>query len=286
MENTKKWTGWILIAAILLITIVALAMNSIAGGKTKTDDILSQYQGILKELFPQTAGTTDGFERLDNGDGGFVYRLKQADGDRYAVQQIVQGYIGPVEVISALSSDGTLLGIYVGGKDFRETEGLGGKTRDAAFTDQFSNQRLPVTLGKEIDAVSGATVTSQAVVDAVNLSLHRLQSTADVQYASNTQTRTANASVIGYGGPVLVHLTLDENGVITALDVGGARFMETQGVGSRVREEAFTSQLIGLSTPVALNKDFDAVSGATVSSQAVADAVNEAAAFLEESGTN
>lgn len=93
---------------------------------------------------------------------------------------------------------------------------------------------------------------------------------------------TANASAIGYAGPVLVRLTLEDSGAISAIDVGGARFLETVGVGSGVREEAFTSQFIGKTPPLTLNQDVDAVSGATLSSQAVVDAVNEAFAFLEE----
>ena len=97
-----------------------------------------------------------------------------------------------------------------------------------------------------------------------------------------TTAGTANASVIGYGGPVLVRLTLDEAGLITGLDVGGARFSETEGVGGRVRGEAFVQPFIGKKPPLELNKDVDALSGATISSQAVVDAVNEAAAFLQE----
>ena len=53
------------------------------------------------------------------------------------------------------------------------------------------------------------------------------------------------------------------------------------GVGSGVREEAFTSQFIGKTPPLTLNQDIDAVSGATLSSQAAVDAVNEAYAFLK-----
>lgn len=93
--------------------------------------------------------------------------------------------------------------------------------------------------------------------------------------------RTANASAIGYAGPVLVRLTLDDSGAISAIDVGGARFLETVGVGSGVREEAFTSQFIGKTPPLTLNQDIDAVSGATLSSQAAVDAVNEAYSFLK-----
>lgn len=93
--------------------------------------------------------------------------------------------------------------------------------------------------------------------------------------------RTANASAIGYAGPVLVRLTLDDSGAISDIDVGGARFLETVGVGSGVREEAFTSQFIGKTPPLTLNQDIDAVSGATLSSQAAVDAVNEAYTFLK-----
>ena len=41
-------------------------------------------------------------------------------------------------------------------------------TEDEAFHDQFIGKSLPLTLGEEIDALSGATATSQAVVEALN----------------------------------------------------------------------------------------------------------------------
>lgn len=93
---------------------------------------------------------------------------------------------------------------------------------------------------------------------------------------------TANASAIGYGGPVLVRLTLDDQGRISAMDVGGARFQETEGVGSRVREESYVQTYIGKTPPLTLGEDVDAVSGATFSSRALVQAVNDAAAFLAQ----
>lgn len=95
-------------------------------------------------------------------------------------------------------------------------------------------------------------------------------------------SRTANASIMGYGGPVLVRLTLDESGMIQNADIGGARFQETEGLGSRVRDDAFVQSLIGKKPPLELGKDVDAVSGATVSSTAAVEAVNAAYAFLNE----
>ncbi len=291
MEKRRKWIGWILIVGILLITTIALGVNTLSGSSTQADATLQEYEGTLRALLPQTGGTADVFERVDNGEGGFIYRVRQADGDAYAVQQTVQGYAGPVEVITAAKADGTIIGIHVGGSEFKETEGLGGKARDEAFTGQFREKKLPVTLGRDIDAISGATVTSQAVVDAVNLTLERLQGIPGLELSPTSTVApetgepagmTANASAIGYGGPVLVRLTLDEQGKIAALDVGGARFSETEGVGSRVRDESFTQTFIGLTPPLTLNKDVDAISGATISSQAVVEAVNDAAAFLTQ----
>ena len=92
--------------------------------------------------------------------------------------------------------------------------------------------------------------------------------------------REANASVIGYGGPVLVRVRLNADGAIESLNVGEARFAETDGVGGKVKDESFIRQFVGKTPPLELGKDIDGISGATVSSQAVVDAVNQAAEFL------
>lgn len=93
---------------------------------------------------------------------------------------------------------------------------------------------------------------------------------------------TANASQIGYAGPVLVRLTLDESGAIEALDIGGARFQETESLGGKVREDAFISPFIGKTPPLTLGEDIDAISGATLSSTAAVEAVNDAALFIAQ----
>ena len=49
-----------------------------------------------------------------------------------------------------------------------ETAGFGQKCAEEDFTAQFIGKTLPVTLGEDVDAVAGATITSTAVVDALN----------------------------------------------------------------------------------------------------------------------
>lgn len=296
MEKQRKWSGWVLIALIVIVSGTALVFNTLADPQTGADPDLQQNESILRQFFPDAGPAPDGFERLDTDGQGFVYAVKQGGNVLgHAVRQTVKGYGGPIEVTVGFDPQHVIRGIHVGGAEFQETEGLGARAKEPAFTDQFQGQVTPLELGQQVDAISGATVTSQAVVDAVNQATDRLAHhigiTAPVPssnpvgsaQAALGQARTANASVIGYGGPVLARITLNADGAIESVEFGGARFLETDGVGSRVRDDAsFAQAFVGKTPPLTLGQEVDALSGATVSSQAALDAVNEAYAFLTE----
>lgn len=80
----------------------------------------------------------------------------------------VQGYGGEVELTVGMDVQGVLTGLSVGGSNFAETAGLGSKAKEPEFTSQFIGKTVPVALGESIDAISGATITSRAVVEGVN----------------------------------------------------------------------------------------------------------------------
>lgn len=281
MEKQRKWAGWIIagVASVLLITILTLNQGTAVETPALPEASDIPDETIRRQLFPYAEEGSDAFEKLEIEGLEAHAVLRGGETLGYTIRHTVQGYAGPIELVVGLRPDQTLTGVYIGGSSFRETEGLGAKAKEPAFTDQFAGKTVPVELGKEIDSIAGATITSRAVVDGVNNAAAHLQ-----PFLSPAQPdgRTANASAIGYGGPVLVRLTLDENGVISWIDVGGARFMETEGIGSRVREKAFMEQFIGKTPPLSLGEDIDAVSGATLSSEAAVRAVNDAAAFLAQ----
>jgi len=91
---------------------------------------------------------------------------------------------------------------------------------------------------------------------------------------------TATVTVTGYGGPIEITIGMDETGALTGLNVGGTKFAETAGLGARAKEPEFTGQFVGKRTPVTLNQDVDAISGATITSTAVTKGVNLAAAAI------
>ena len=87
-----------------------------------------------------------------------------ADG---VLSAIVQGFGGDVTVQVELNDDGTVKTLTIDTPN--ETAGLGQRASEAEFTDQFIGKAGPFTYGENgIDALSGATVTSNAVLEAIN----------------------------------------------------------------------------------------------------------------------
>ena len=154
-----------------------------------------------------------------------------------------------------------------------ETPGFGVKCSEADFTKQFIGKTLPVTLGTDVDAVTGATVTSQAVVDALNtLAAPAEEAAAPAEEEAPEGQLTATKR--GFGGDVTVKAVLEDNKVVS-LTVETPN--ETEGFGSKCSEEDFTKQFIGKTLPVTLGTDVDEVSGATITSTVVVDALNSLA---------
>ena len=91
---------------------------------------------------------------------------------------------------------------------------------------------------------------------------------------------------LGFGGSlgVMVGFELETGDVV---GIGVTTLAETPGVGTRVTEESFTLQFRGLpgDTVFKVKKDggdIDGISGATISSRAVAEAIARANAFFQE----
>ena len=67
----------------------------------------------------------------------------------------------------AFNSEGKIEAVQFLDND--ETPGLGQKVKDEAFSGQFAGKdAAPLTLGTDIDAITGATVSSRAAANAGN----------------------------------------------------------------------------------------------------------------------
>ena len=194
------------------------------------------------------------------------------------------GYDGNDITVNVTDENGVITSLTVDAST--QTPGLGQKCAEEAFTSQFIGKSAPLTLGEGIDAVASATITSQAVVDAVN-SLYaaaepveeptEAPAATEAPAVQTAEVKTATAA--GYDGNDITVNVTDENGVITSLTVDAST--QTPGLGQKCAEEAFTSQFVGKSAPLTLGEGIDAVASATITSQAVVDAVNSLYAAAE-----
>ena len=191
-----------------------------------------------------------------------------------------QGFGGPVAVTLELDASGAISSITIGDDYFNETEGYGKKALEDSFSSQFIGMKPPLALS-DIDAISGATVTSTAVVNAINTVYAQLTGEASTAAPAEEEAPAAQlyedgtwrAAFKGFGGPVVVALTLDDNLTIQSIQIGDDQFAETEGYGAQALEPAFQEQFIGKTLPLK-DGDADGISGATMTTTAVLDGID------------
>ena len=89
------------------------------------------------------------------------------------------------------------------------------------------------------------------------------------------------ASPQGYGGEIPITMGISSEGYVTQVYVGALQ--ETAGLGSRVGDEPFKSQFVGIAAdPSTLRNDVDKISGASVSSGAFLNASEQILAYAKE----
>lgn len=175
-----------------LFIICAIAAGLLAGTNQITEPIIAQRNEQANNEARQTVlpGVSD-FKVLDKSkyknDGSVeiveVYEgLNGSDVAGYTIKALPGGYGGSIEIMVGIKSDGTISGINIG--NMTETPGLGAKAKEEAFYGQYAGKpatELSViksgTPGEtEIQAISGATITSTAVTTGVNAAVEVYES--------------------------------------------------------------------------------------------------------------
>jgi len=114
----------------------------------------------------------------------------------------VRGYGGPVPVMVGLDVRGRILAVEL--LPNNETPGFRELVRDSDLCQRLVGKSWddPLTIGVDVDAVSGATITSRAVVDGVRLGARR------VAQAVRRQTGVELTALPAVGGALLYPLPL------------------------------------------------------------------------------
>ena len=173
-ESTAKYILRLTVTLLLICAIVALALAGV-NAITK-DKIAANKAAKTTEALAKVLPGVEGLEKMElKGDAGIVTGIYGA-GNSYAVEVAPSGFGGAISMMVGIT-DGKVTGISI--ISHAETPGLGAVAsadtdKGVAFRDQFQGLTAGITIGdgsNQIDALSGATISSQAIVDGVNAAL-------------------------------------------------------------------------------------------------------------------
>jgi len=102
-----------------------------------------------------------------------VYIVKDGDAALgYCVNLNAGGFGGDINMMVGVGRDGRIIGVSI--VSMSETPGLGTKVNDKNYLSQYIGQGSDLAFGTEVDGISGATVSSKAVLAGVNEALDTL----------------------------------------------------------------------------------------------------------------
>lgn len=158
--NKKEWIfplGLLAAAGVILFGLNAVFSPMEKANREK------DRQVVMKLLLPgSTAFTEEAYE----GEDANIVRVYQAE-KGCVVETVVAGYVDDITLLVGVNEGGKVTGVMV--DDMHETWGLGRRAMtDMDFLSQLVGTSGDAVIGEGIDALSGATVTSKAVVKAVN----------------------------------------------------------------------------------------------------------------------
>ncbi len=160
-----------IVTLIVIAVVVALALSGVNGltkAKIEQNDVV-KLNNSLKSVLP-----ADSYDVVQDNESGIVYEAKK-DGKvvGYCVSNVTSGYGGDLNVLTGVDVNGKVTAVEI--LSHGETPGLGAKSTDDAFKGQYSGKTAgEITVVKnspgasDIQAISGATITSNAVTKAVN----------------------------------------------------------------------------------------------------------------------
>ncbi|MDI6851788.1 MAG: FMN-binding protein, partial [bacterium] len=272
-----------------------------------------------KEALLAVLNGTSGYEEVKINDRTFIFTARDEEGKiiGYGVMIEGSGFQGPIKIMVGFNTDASeVTGIEI--LENVETPGLGNRIVEDWFKKQFTGTTPPIEVLKgkapenrsQIQAITGATISSKSVVKIVNDAAQilknyisgggtsckeeeletsfsncfphtRLEKVENYYLIKGTDKELVGYGVIskalGYSDTVTIFLAVDKDmkKILGVIPLSGEVMSE------RTRFEGFFRSLNNKDLPLRLS-DVDVVSGATVTQDAVVSAVNKGFEILKK----
>ncbi len=260
--------------SVTLAIVGILSALLLTGVYNVTDPIIrerqeEEYRQALEQYFPDFASFES--EEID----GTYFDLIYDEGENLiGIMAIIeqQGYDGTITFNLAVGSEGEIVGLRV--VSHTETPGIGDVITTDSFIEQFIGKDIEdeIAAGVDVDAISGATISTVAIINAVRREMAVIGESfmgveveeIDIQAVPDG---TYEGSALGLNGPIVVEVVVEAG--------------EIKDIAVQEHEETATYfiESYPLIPDLIIEKqhfDIDTKTGATISANAIVDAVKDA----------
>lgn len=260
---------------VVLGLIAAVSAGLLAGVNLLTKDTIEANSE--KRLVQTFAELVDGdvFAFQDDAELPLWRAVKDGSLVGYIVRLTGQGYSSDcIDILVGMDSAATVTGVMI--FSHSETPGLGSKVAEPGFLAQFTGKGLgsSIAAGEDIDAISGATSSSMAVIGSVSKAVKYvaeyagLSEVIEINFAS-VPDGVYSGSARGFGGDIIVKVTFLAGRMTELVIVNHSESADVSDPAiAQIPQAILTQQTL----------DVDTVSGATISSEGIIAAVRDALA--------
>ncbi len=161
-----------IVKLVAVLAVICIIVSAVLGGINmityqRIEDIQTEKtNAAFNAVLP-----ADGYTQLEGDFGNGISGIYEAD-TGHVVQLTIGGAQSNITLAVGVDNDGVVSGVSI--IKHGETPGLGAKATEDSFRNQYIGIEGSAALtkaGGTINALTGATITSQAVTDAVNIAL-------------------------------------------------------------------------------------------------------------------
>ncbi|MDD5486421.1 MAG: FMN-binding protein [Dehalococcoidales bacterium] len=157
LSYLKKFYSIIFLTGVVMIAVTLLGLTFNLTEEKILEQEHSQFLAHMAKIFPDMTH----FEYEND-----IYILYNEEGlEGYAFVASAAGYSGNIKIMVGLEDKETVKGIVI--MSHTETPGIGTRILDPPFISQFEGMEIDL-IKSNVDTLTGATVSSKAVIDAVS----------------------------------------------------------------------------------------------------------------------
>lgn len=246
--NKKRWL--LMFLSLITVTMLCSCSKDFEGSGSKEAASAEQLAMRLEDTWQKPIE-----KKRDRLEGDYL------DGKYSAVAYGMEGTI----TLGVSIKDNVLTVDSI--KQEYETQSVGGYEgiRDGVYANQ-----LEATQGTDIDGIAGATVTTAAIKNALRDILKQAEKTNGSVANATLKDGEYSATKKGFGGDIVVSIVV-KDGKLADVKVVGDKETPGQGGLEAIQDGTYVNKLLEKGS-----SDIDSISGATITSNAVQDAMADA----------